>query len=124
MGSADDENGRNRKEVEEKRIKKGGERDTGGEIKTPMRVESKRERDIDGKKGKFLSAELYTRARGVAQSRAAGSELLNAVFCSKARSAAVSDVSAEGAKMVGVGRGMSQQSFESHIHGEGLPLLK
>lgn len=33
MGSTDDENGRNRKEVEEKRIKKGGERGTGGEIK-------------------------------------------------------------------------------------------
>lgn len=60
----------------------------------------------------------------MAQSRAAGSELLNAVFCSKARSAAMSDVSAEGAKMVGVGRGMSQQSFNSHIHGEGVPLFK
>lgn len=44
-----------------------------------------------------------------AQSRAVGPELLKAAFCSKARSAAMSGVSAEGAKMVGVGRGTSQQ---------------
>lgn len=77
-----------------------------------------RNRDkIDWRKRKipagFLSSELYSRARGVTQSWAVGPELLNTVFCSKARSTAVLDVSAEGAKMVGVGRGMATKHLSS-----------
>lgn len=51
--------------------------------------------------------ELYSRASGVTQSRTVGPELLSAVFCSKARSAAMLDVSAEGAKTVAVGSGLA-----------------
>lgn len=126
MGTTDDENWRNKKEVEEKRrIKKRLQqsgtkaRDTEGKGRLgtdrgDTHEGGEQERDkINGRKGKipagFLSSELYTRARGVAQCRAVGPELLKAVFCSKARSAAMSGMSAEGAKMVGVGRGMSRQ---------------
>lgn len=150
--------GKSRKEVVQKRgIKKRGLRWEEGAAKWAEHKGRRREngrfwtergdtheggerrRDkIDWRKGKipagFLTGELWSRARGVTQSRPVGPELLNMVFCSKGRSAAMLDVSAEGAKMVGVGREMTTKHLStftrvrctdhSYIQGEAPPSFK